>query len=1116
MPVHQRTGWRKARHHRRPAVQLNVELLEQRTLLSATAWPGLTNPVLEVEPNDTVAVAQALGDLTVSGSTQVAGTISSSVAADVDWYTFTLDQAAEVTVQAHAQTAGGAAPVISLNNTDSFNDPQDLVGHRMLAQSGGPGDPWIDRAVGPGTYFVAVSGAGNRYFNPNLADSGESGGTGDYGLIVSANTLAADPSGLPTVLSTDVTAGPTPDVTAARSPLEIHVNLSGPLDPALAFNPADMNVTLTAASDPSGTNLVGSVTFSTDANDLLVTPTGPLAPDTYTLTVAANSISGVAALPQDYTTTFTVSGVEGQTQADDTPATAHELGDVTSAGLVQQAGAIGDDPAYNLANADPTLSNPASDVDLYHFQVSGSGSYALIAEVFAGRLGSALDPALTLFRKDPGSGQLVFVAVNDNTTNPTQDANGNIPLFYDAALFSGLTAGDYYLAVSGSGNAPDPANGIDPGTGGVFDPNVSHSGTMGFTTGEYVLNVLVHADGPAPQVVSATPADQDTLTAPPTQLTFTFNVPVNLEQLSYQSYQQSGGASGQMPAVFIQAADGSTVYPRLESYDTSTNTATFLLLSALPNGTNELHLSAAGGLADLAGTPLAGNDPSGDYVIRFTVNGPQRGTLDPGPGPTKGLYVWHDQEPNDTAAQPQNLGVLFPSELQTGTALVRDFTSNPSAAPSDTADYYQFTVLQSRLYSFNLSGSGLPKGATPVIVNMANGKTVWTTGPSSYLRLANLDPGTYQVYIGGWTAAQAASAKYTLKITMSGSVENPTPLTAGPAPAFRIRLPDPPQSPPPQSPPPVSPPPSGSGTGSNPTPPTAGGSGSGSQPGSGQVSSGSSGSGSQQGQTPPSTPPATQTPPVVAQTPPSTTTTQEPVSMGPAAPTGPLRLVLPPSSGDVSPSRVVQASSSSSSSDAGKAPLIVLRLHAADEATASPNLPSGALLQFNVAALGGVRATEQLSLLTGPPRLNLPQPEVVNSDPTLWLAQVPTVGGEEVVERLLLGGGWDNPANPSGGPAFPGSWLFWSMNPLIWGWITSPLVPSLPLAESVPDGPEEAEPTAPAQQTGADDTFGVNSSWAGALLAAGLLSVPKTDQERNPHPVRATSRRRGQPDTAIG
>jgi hypothetical protein len=248
----------------------------------------------------------------------------------------------------------------------------------------------------------------------------------------------------------------------------------------------------------------------------------------------------------------------------------------------------------------------------------------------------------------------------------------------------------------------------------------------------------------------------------------------------------------------------------------------------------------------------------------------------------------------------------------------------------------------------------------------------------------------------------------------------------------------------------------------------------------------------------------------VAQTPPVTTQTQEPVSMGPAAPTGPLRLVLPASSGDAAPSRVVQVSASTA--DAGRAPAVSLRLHTADDAAASPSLPAGALLQFNVAALGGVRSTEQLSLLAVPPRLNLPHPEVVTSDVPAWLAHTPLVGGEEVVERLILGGGWENAPNSSGqGPSFPGPWLLWPISPLIWGWMTSPVMPSLPTAGGEPEGQQEAELAAPQQTGAADDHFGVDASWAGALLAAGLLAVPGADRGRASPPVRVTARRDGTP-----
>src|SRR5262249_45528271 len=131
------------------------------------------------------------------------------------------------------------------------------------------------------------------------------------------------------------------------------------------------------------------------------------------------------------------------------------------------------------------------------------------------------------------------------------------------------------------------------------------------------------------------------------------------------------------------------------------------------------------------------------------------------------------------------VGVLFPHELQSGVVLRRDFTSDPSQVPADTADFYRFEVLQQRGYFFSLTGTGLPAGTRPLIYDAA-GNQVFTLGGA--VRLANLTPGTYYVRVGGWTTANAANVKYDLRLTLAGSTENPTPLTAGPAPAYRLIL----------------------------------------------------------------------------------------------------------------------------------------------------------------------------------------------------------------------------------------------------------------------------------------------------------------------------------------
>ena len=85
-------------HYRRRVRCLRLEPLESRQLMTGSpALPGST-VLLELEPNDTLDVAQSLGDLSGVASSQVIGTIGNSLAgsADVNWYGFTLDRPASV------------------------------------------------------------------------------------------------------------------------------------------------------------------------------------------------------------------------------------------------------------------------------------------------------------------------------------------------------------------------------------------------------------------------------------------------------------------------------------------------------------------------------------------------------------------------------------------------------------------------------------------------------------------------------------------------------------------------------------------------------------------------------------------------------------------------------------------------------------------------------------------------------------------------------------------------------------------------------------------------------------------------------------------------------------
>ena len=205
----------------------------------------------------------------------------------------------------------------------------------------------------------------------------------------------------------------------------------------------------------------------------------------------------------------------------------------------------------------------------------------------------------------PDGHTLNFVAGNNNTYDPTQATDSSMPLSLDAVLTAGLVAGDYYLAISSGWNTPSPSENQPQDTPGLFDPTVSHSGSIGFGTGPYVLNLLVQPVQSPPRVIASNPSPGELLTQSPTQITVQFSEPVNISQLAFAAYIQT---SGQVPmhAVFIEDQNGVKYYPRLESYDAATNTATFLMLDRLPSGSYGRCTSRVpDGLADLAGDPLS-------------------------------------------------------------------------------------------------------------------------------------------------------------------------------------------------------------------------------------------------------------------------------------------------------------------------------------------------------------------------------------------------------------------------------------------------------------------------------------------------------------------------------
>jgi hypothetical protein len=770
------------RHSRRARrTRLCVEPLEARDVPSGTPAP---HAVISDAAPLAVDFADASGSPAVVQAT-VAGAIGSSdvPSADVAWYTFTLDRAASVTLTSQSS----AGTVLSLYNTDGLSDPYDPLGHRLLAQSGAAGSTTLSRHLGPGTYDIAVSGLGNNYFNPYMADSGYAGSSGPYQLTLSATALTP---AAPQVLTADVAADPTHPQDLSRSPFEIYLGLSDYLTDSVV---AGLNVQLTALSDPA-TNLVSNnPTYSATADELQLQLTQPLGPGSYQLTVS-DAVDPSAF--QAYATTFQITGTEGiagSSVADNTPATAHQLNFVN--GFAQATGAIGDDPTDALP-FDP------NSVEAYHFQVTQQAPYALVAEVFAGRVGSPLQPALSLFQDVDG--QLHLVSTNSGSFNDTPAVASSpvaTPLQNDPVLYAALGQGDYYLVVSEVGNAPDPFAGDTP-----FDPNASLDQTGlggGSTTGPYVLNVSLQENQTPPQVVSVTALGSSAqlgsapLTQPPAAFVVRFSEAVNIQQLVYQE------GSSSLSAFYVEGPGG-PYQPELASYDPATYTATYSMGDRLDPGTYTLHMvgSGANGITDLAGNPLVGNGPdgpAGDYTVSFSVTGAGRSTS--------------FTETANSAASPQDLGTQAPFELQQGVVVTGTFAG-------EAADYYQFQVLQTRQFFIGVTGlpegtSPIPTGdwltvtdlttgqAVPVLVQGFRNDTSQQVNNSGFVQLlVPLNPGdTYVVAVTSW----GAGTTYALQLSNANYPEAPPPLTVGPAPAIRQQLVS--QSAPPAEVPPPSPPP---------------------------------------------------------------------------------------------------------------------------------------------------------------------------------------------------------------------------------------------------------------------------------------------------------------------
>lgn len=501
---------RSASHQRRWATKTpRFEALESRRVPSAFGDPTVGEATLD-SPNQTYAQAVDLGNLWVNSAVVRHGLLGASEtgAGDVEWYQFELDRPARVALKLEgSQPDSMFRGVLSLFNQDfDGDDPLNPQGLRRLELAvGGDGENGVaslDRNLGPGIYHLAVSGAGNEIFSPLVAHTGLPGSLGAFDL--SLNVRAAEPavSDGPWILNST----PAPESLLTGAPLAIRVELSRPLDPASVEAGRSVHLTFSPDGTFHGEGVqtvpLAVLRYASSAGEIQMIPAFPLAPGFYQVVLAGHGEPGSSVLTgldgtplgsdglhpagQDYLFTFQVGGIEGSANldgpADDTPAGAHELGELTLSAPIRIAAAIGDDPYYHPANAPdpdgPTGSFEAvHDLDLYHFRVSGPGPYKFFADVFAGRIGSPLGAGLRLFRLNTDSQKLdaIDLPAFFYSIIPYDDRDV-LPQLLDTTSYVDLEAGDYYISVS-SGNPWS------------YDPNVSRSNRDGQESGPYVLNL---------------------------------------------------------------------------------------------------------------------------------------------------------------------------------------------------------------------------------------------------------------------------------------------------------------------------------------------------------------------------------------------------------------------------------------------------------------------------------------------------------------------------------------------------------------------------------------------------------------------------------------------------
>ena len=157
-------------------------------------WLPTAMPLV-VEPNETIDQAEDLG--TLNQPAAVMGSIGNGPAglADVTWFHFKSVDPAKVDLDIstpagirHSRVSSACTTTIP--RTSAIRTTWTAIACWPRCRRARRTGPSITpRDLGPGDYFVAVSGAGNLDFSPVLAGSGYDGASGSYELTIAATDL---------------------------------------------------------------------------------------------------------------------------------------------------------------------------------------------------------------------------------------------------------------------------------------------------------------------------------------------------------------------------------------------------------------------------------------------------------------------------------------------------------------------------------------------------------------------------------------------------------------------------------------------------------------------------------------------------------------------------------------------------------------------------------------------------------------------------------------------------------------------------------------------------------------------------------------------------------------